>query len=330
MNTVYIGLDVHKSSISIAYALSDGGDPVFHGKIGGSNLALERALIKLRKKLNTPKEDLRLCYEAGPTGFVAARRLLHLGYDVIIVAPSKIERASGDRVKTDRKDALKLARLLRGGDLKGIHIPEPTDEAVRDVCRARTDASEDLRKAKQRLGAFLLRNGIHYTGKSNWTDAHMRYLRDLRLPTPAHQIVLEEYLLAIDSAIDRVERLADQLENLLLTWERAPWVLSLMAMRGFQMVAAMTIISELGDLSRFKHPRQLMAYLGLVPGEHSSGSKRRQEGITKCGNGHARWMLVECVSQYRHTPKVSVPLSYRQSGQSRESGDFMALGTASR
>jgi len=314
---VYVGLDVHKSSITVAYALPGGGDPVYHGKLGGSNAALANGLVKLRKKLDVPKEALRICYEAGPTGFVAARRLIELGYDTIVVAPSKIERAAGDRVKTDKKDALKLARLHRSGDLKGIHIPDPTDEAVRDVCRARTDASEDRRKAKQRLSAFLLRNGIHYTGKSKWTAAHMRYLRDLKLPSAAHQFVLEEYLQAIDSAHDRAERLADHLETLLLTWERADHVLALMAMRGFKLVAAMTIISELGDLSRFKHPRQLMAYLGLVPGEHSSGQRRRQGGITKCGNGHARWMLIECATHYRLKPKVATPLSYRQDGQSK-------------
>lgn len=315
---VYVGLDVHKSSIVVAYALADGSKPVIHGKLGGSNLALGRGLLKLRQKLGVEKAALRICYEAGPTGFVAARRLIELGYDTIVVAPSKIERASGDRVKTDRKDALKLARLHRSGDLSGIHIPVPDDEAIRDVCRARTDASEDRRRAKQRLGAFLLRNGIHYAGKSRWTAAHMRYLRDLKLPSAAHQRVLEEYLQAIDSAHERVERLADHLETLLLTWDRADYVLALTAMRGFKLVAAMTIISELGDLSRFRHPRQLMAYLGLVPSERSTGTRRRQGAITKCGNAHARWMLVECATHYRLRPKVNAALSYRQDGQSRE------------
>lgn len=148
---VYVGLDVHKSSISIAYAVAGGSDPIYYGKVGGSNLALTRALLKLLKKLEVTNTDLRIAYEAGPTGFVAARRLLQLDYPVIVVAPSKIERASGERVKTDRKDALKLARLHRSGSLEGIHIPDATDEAIRDVCRARTDASDDRRKAKQRL-----------------------------------------------------------------------------------------------------------------------------------------------------------------------------------
>lgn len=314
----YIGLDVHKSSISVAYALTDREEPLFYGKLGGSSQCLERGLRKMLKTLGFPKAEVSLAYEAGPCGFVAARRLLQLGYQVIVAAPSKIQRAPGDKIKTDRRDALKLARLLRGGDLSAVHIPEVADEAIRDVCRARTDASEDARKAKQRLGAFLLRNGIHYTGKTAWTPAHMRYLRELKLPFESQSIVLEEYLLAIDRALDRVERLEKQMEQLLPDWERAPFVKALMAFRGFQRVAAMTVVSELGDFSRFRHPRQLMAFLGLVPGENSSGQRRRQGAITKCGNAHARWMLVECAHHYAKAPKVSVPLSTRQEGQSKE------------
>ena len=314
----YIGLDVHKSSISVAYALADREEPIFYGKLGGSNQCLERGLRKMLKSLGLNKAEVSIVYEAGPCGFVAARRLLQLGYQVIVAAPSKIERAPGDKIKTDRRDALKLARLLRSGDLAAVHIPEVADEAIRDVCRARTDASEDARKAKQRLGAFLLRNGIHYTGKTAWTPAHMRYLRELKLPFESQHIVLEEYLLAIDRALDRVERLEKQMEQLLADWERAPFVEALTAFRGFQRVAAMTVVSEIGDFSRFEHPRQLMAFLGLVPGENSSGPRRRQGAITKCGNSHARWMLVECAHHYDKAPKVSVPLSKRQEGQSKE------------
>jgi transposase len=313
----YIGLDVHKSSISVAYALADREEPIFYGKWGGSNQCLERGLRKMLKALNLAKEEVSLVYEAGPCGFVAARRLQQLGYQVIVAAPSKIERAPGDKIKTDRRDSLKLARQHRSGDLTAVHIPDVADEAIRDVCRARTDASEDARRAKQRLGAFLLRNGIHYTGKTAWTPAHMRYLRELKLPFESQSIVLEEYLLAIDRALERVERLEKQMEQLLAKWERAPLVEALMAFRGFQRVAAMTVVSEIGDFSRFEHPRQLMAYLGLVPGEDSSGPRRRQGGITKCGNSHARWMLVECAHHYSKAPKVSVPLSVRQEGQSK-------------
>jgi transposase len=313
----YIGLDVHKSSISVAYAFAGREEPIFYGKWGGSNQCLERGLRKMLKALNLTKDEVVIAYEAGPSGFVAARCLLQLGYQVIVAAPSKMERAPGDKIKTDRRDALKVARQLRSGDLTAVHIPDVADEAIRDVCRARTDASEDARKAKQRMGAFLLRNGIRYMGKTAWTPAHMRYLRELSLPSASQRIVLEEYLLAIDSGLERVRRLEDHMEQLLPNWERAPMVEALMAFRGFQKVAAMTVVSEIGDFSRFEHPRQLMGFLGLVPGEDSSGPRRRQGAITKCGNSHARWMLVECAQHYDKAPKVSRPLSIRQEGQSK-------------
>jgi len=319
MNTkIHIGLDVHKNSIVVAYALADGSPPQHHGKWGGTNPSAERGLLKLLKKLGVGKGEVRVCYEAGPTGFVLARRLLHLGYDCIVVAPSAVPKASGERVKTDRRDARKLARHLRSGDLEGINIPDGKDEAVRDVCRARTDASQALSTAKQQLSMFLLRVGRRYTGKSNWTHPHMNYLRAMTLPDEAHQIVLEEYIMAVDAGVERVRRLAAHMVSVLETWERKPHVDALVALRGFQTVAAMTVVSELGDLSRFKSPRQLMGYLGMVPSEATTGTRRRQGSITKTGNGHARWMLIECASHYRLEPKVSEALSARQQGQSRD------------
>ena len=189
---------------------------------------------------------------------------------------------------------------------------------MRDLCRARTDASDDLARSKQRLNSFLLRAGFRYSGKTNWTAAHMRYLRELSMPNEAHRLVLEEYIQAIDSCMERVARLEDRLKTTLNDWEWKPIVESLMACKGFKEVAAMTITSELGDLRRFPNPRKLMAFLGLVPGEHSSGSKRRQGSITKCGNSHARWMMVECAQHYRRAPKVSKELTRRQEGQSKE------------
>lgn len=317
--TYYIGLDVHKDSIAIAYAL--GGSrksPTYHGECGGSNLAAERALRALAKKLGVKLRDLKVCYEAGPTGFVLARRLRKLGVGCILMSPSKTGRKPNDRIKTDRRDACNIAKLFRNGDLTEVRVPPATDEAVRDVCRARTDASDDLARAKKRLNSFLLRNGIAYSGKARWTPAHMRYLRELALPDPAQSVVLEEYIAAIDSGIERAGRLAEKMKALLPGWEWGPAVRALMACKGFQEVAAMTVIAELGDLRRFGHPRKLMAFLGLVPGEYSSGSKRRQDSITKCGNSHARWMLVECSQHYRRAPKVNAPLSKRQQGQPRE------------
>ena len=191
--TYYIGLDVHKDSVAIAYTSERARQkPLFHGSCGGSNLAVERALRALAKKLQVPFNQLLVCYEAGPTGFVLARRLIQLGLSCIVMAPSKTERKSNDKIKTDKRDAIKIAKAFRDGDVVEVRIPPAIDEAVRDVARARTDASDDLARAKQRLGSFLLRIGVRYSEKTRWTDAHMRYLRELTLPHSGHKIVLEE------------------------------------------------------------------------------------------------------------------------------------------
>ena len=317
--TYYTGLDTHKDSMEIAYAREHSRENAVHyGSCSGSLLSLERALRKLAKQLGVPFKELKVCYEAGPTGFTIARHFINLGLDVTVSAPTKSTRKPGEKVKTDKRDAIKLAKEFRNGDVVAVRVPAAVDEAVRDVARARTDATDDLSRAKQRLKSFLLRNGYNYSGKANWSQAHMRYLRDLKLQDPAQNVVLDEYLFAIDAGIERVARLAEKLKELLENWEWKPVVEALMALRGFQEVAAMTTIAELGDLRRFKNPRQLMAFLGLVPGEHSSGPKRRQGAITKCGNSHARWMLVECAQHYRKAPKLGPALSRRQEGQSRE------------
>jgi transposase len=261
---------------------------------------------------------MEVCYEAGPCGLVISRRLRQLGVPCIVVAPSMMPRRSGERIKTDHRDAVKLARLLRAGELKAIYIPEPTDEAIRDLCQARTDAVDDLRRSRYRLKALLLRHGYRYHGKSAWTDAHMRYLRELVLPHPAMKVILEDYLMAIRAAQERVQRCETALVDRLSSWRLKPAVDALMAFKGFQLLAAMITVSELGALQRFDHPRQLMAYLGLVPSESTSSDKRRQGGITKTGNSHARWILIECAQHYATPPKVSKELSHRQSRQSRE------------
>ena len=316
--TYYIGLDVHKETIAIAYACASGrGEGIYHGQCGGSVPVAVNALRKLATKLGVEFKDLKVCYEAGPTGFVLARRLIRYGLDCVLMSPSKTERKPGDKIKTDKRDACKIAKLFRNGDITTVRIPPVLDEAVRDVCRARTDATDDLSRSKQRLGAFLLRNGFNYTGKSKWSAAHMRYLRELVMPHDAQKIVLEEYLQAIDTGTERVARLVDKMKQLLEGWEWEPVVRALMGCKGFQEVAAMTVISELGDLRRFKHPRALMAFLGLVPGEETSGSKRRQGAITKCGNSHCRWMLVECAQHFRKAPKVGSALTTRQEGQGK-------------
>lgn len=317
--TYYIGLDVHKESIAIAWTENGSRKtPTYWGECGGSNLAAERTLRKVAKKLGVKLQDLKVCYEAGPSGFVLARRLLQLGVECVVMSPSKTQRKPNEKIKTDKRDAINIAKLFRNGDITEVRIPPALDEAVRDVCRARTDASDDLARSKQRLNSFLLRNGIRYSGKARWTPAHLRYLRHLTLPDPVQNLVLEEYLQAIDSGYERVERLVERMKELLVDWEWEPVVRALMACKGFQEVAAMTLISELGDLRRFDHPRKLMAFLGLVPGEYTSGDKRRQNSITKCGNSHARWMLVECSQHYRKAPKIGAALSKRQDGQSKE------------
>lgn len=316
---LFLGLDVHAKNITIALAEGGGeahGEVRLYGTIPNDLHALEKVFAKLRKA--HPGAELRVCYEAGPTGFVLARRLGQLKIECTVVAPSLIPSKSGERIKTDRRDALKLARLHRAGELTAVHVPEASDEAMRDLCRARTDAVQDRRRSRAQLKAFLLRNGYRYTGKSAWTEAHRRYLRELVLPHAAQRVVLEDAIAAIGSAEERIGRLEEQMKALLPSWPMQPVVQALMALRGFAFVGAMVLVSELGQAWRFAHPRQLMAYLGLVPSENTSDEKRRQGGITKTGNSHARWLLIEAAHHYRLSPKVSKELSQRQQGVSPE------------
>lgn len=322
---LFLGLDVHAQTIAIAIAEEGaGGEVRLYGTISHDLHALEKTLSKLRKA--HPGTELRVCYEAGPTGFVLARRLAQLGIDCTVVAPSLIPSRSGERVKTDRRDALKLARLHRAGELSKVHVPDASDEAMRDLCRARTDAVQDLRRGRAQLKAFLLRHGYRYSGKSSWTEAHQRYLRELVLPHAAMRVVLEDALRTISVAAERIARLEEGMEALLQSWAMRPVVEALMGLRGFQMVGAMVLVSELGGAWRFEHPRQLMAYLGLVPTEHTSGDKRRQGAITKAGNAHARWLLIEAAQHYWLPPKVSKELSVRQQGQNRRREAMLVEG----
>jgi len=316
MKKLYLGLDAHKSTIHIGLAFSGRSQPELYGKASTDVESFVAVLRRIQKKYELGKEEIALCYEAGPTGFVLARRLRVLGYECEVIAPSLIPTRASDRVKTDRRDARKLAGLFRAGELTFVHVPDVEDEVIRDICRGRTDAVEVQMRTKQQLSALLLRNGYHYKGKSTWCEPHMRYLRELVLPDRAQKAVLEEYLQRIDSAGAQVQRIEENMRLHLSDWARREFVEALQGFRGFQLVASMVVASELGDLLRFKHPKQIMAYLGLVPGEQSSGDRRRQGSITKSGNSHVRWMLVEVAHAYRLPPKISSALSRRQEGLS--------------
>ncbi|WP_193215169.1 IS110 family transposase [Luteolibacter marinus] len=317
-NPLYVGLDVHKEQTVIALLEPDrDAEPRSYGSIATTQHALERAMRRIARQQKRRLSDLHVCYEASGCGFWIARRLLQMGLHCDVIAPSLIPSRSGDRVKTDKRDAAKLARMHRSNDLVAVHVPDAVDEAIRDLCRARTDAVDDLRRAKTRLLALLRRLGYRYDGKTHWTQAHQNYLRSLKLPDAAHNRVLEDHIATIDFHEERIARLEDEMRQLLDGWQREPLVRALMAFKGFKLVAAMVTVSEIGTFSRFAHPKKLMAFLGLVPSENSSGTSRRQGAISKCGNPHARWLLVEQATHYRVPPKVSPQLSERQSGAPR-------------
>jgi transposase len=299
---LFVGLDVHKESIAVAHAAAGSAEPpVFVGSIGTRQADIDKLIRRLRAKRST----LVFAYEAGPSGYGLHRYLTAKGCDCNVVAPSLIPKRPGDKVKTDRRDAVEIARHLRSGDLTAVYVPRIEDEAIRDLCRARDAARLTLKAAKQRLKSFLLRHGLHYVGRADWNDAHKRYLAKVVCPTAAQQIVFQEYLHAVDEQVDRLDRLEKELLEIAPTWRLFPVVQALQALRGVQTIVAITVVAELGDLTRFDNPRQLAAFVGLIPSEHSTGDKRRQGGITKTGNGRARRALTEAAWAYRYNAKVS-------------------------
>jgi transposase len=307
-STLFVGLDVHKDSIAVAHVVEDrAAEVTYVGPVG----TRQRDLDQLVRRLQSKASRLIFAYEAGPCGYVLYRFLVKKGLTCLVVAPSRIPKQSGNRVKTDRRDAVQLARLLRSGDLTSVYVPTVEDEAIRDLCRAREDSLKDLKAAKLRLKSFLLRLGMHYEGRANWNEAHLRYLAKVVCPTPAQQIVFQEYLRAVSEQVERLNRIRAELIAHMPSWRLYPMVTALQALRGVQDTVAVTTLAEVGDLTRFDNPRQLAAYLGLTPSEHTTGEKRRLGAITKAGNGHARRALVEGAWAYRYPAKVSEAIQKR-------------------
>jgi transposase len=310
---LFIGLDTHKESTEVAYVDDERTSSCSHyGKIPTTKPALTKLARQFASKY--PGVTLHFVYEAGPCGYWIYRLLTCLGHCCYVVAPSLIAKKPGDRVKTDKRDAIMLAERLKQCDLTPIYVPEPEDEALRDLSRARETAMHDLNDARYQFKAFLLRNNIRYEGPANWSLKHLRWLTELVLPHPCQQIVLQEHLQTIMERQGRLDRLDNELIHHVKNWRYYPVVKAIQALRGVRLRVAVGVIAELGDLTRFDHPRKLMAYLGLVPSEHSSGDRRRLGGITKCGNGRARRLLVEGAHSYRYTAKVSTELQKRQEG----------------
>lgn len=308
--TGYVGLDVHKDSIAVAVASPGRDAPRFVGTTGPELSELLKALSRLGRP-----DQLLLCYEAGPCGYPLVRQLIARGYRCEVIAVSKTPRRPGERIETDRRDALALARYLRGGELTPIVVPDDRDEAIRDLSRSREDAVRARLKARQQTKAMLLRHGFRYPGKSNWTAAHERTLAQITFPHPAQDIAYAEYRAAVRDADDRVIRITEALREQVKTWRFASVVAALMSLKGIEFIAAVTIVAELGDLSRFAHPKELMSYLGLVPSEYSTGETRTQGAITKAGNAHIRRVLIESAWTYRYPAKMSRVLVVRNQGQ---------------
>jgi transposase len=308
--TSFVGLDVHYDSIALGVAPTGREPPHFVGTVAPQWAPLCKALSRLGKR-----ESLQIVYEAGPCGYTLARQLRAHGYACEVIAPAKIARRPGDRIKTDRRDALLLARAARAGELVSVTIPDERDEALRDLSRAREDAVRARLKARQQLKALLLRQGRRYSGRSSWTAAHERYLAAVCFQQPAQDIAFGEYRSAVRDAQERVERLTEAVRSHLAHWRMRPVVEALMSLRGIDLIAAVTLVAEIGDFARFARPCELMGFLGLVPSEYSSGSARRQGAITKTGNSHARRVLIEAAWNYRFPARISAALQKRQQDQ---------------
>jgi transposase len=298
----FIGIDTSK--LRNAVAIAEGGrngELRYLGEIDTTDAAMRKLIAKLSAKF----AKLTFCYEAGPTGYGLHRLITSLGHENLVAAPSLIPSKAGDRVKTNRRDAEGLARLLRAGELGAAWVPDERHEAMRDLVRAREAAKRDLMVKRQRVSSLMLRLGRIYPGKKTWGRAHMNWLASQKLDRREQRLAFEEMLLGVRQERERVERIEGAIGEAIQDWTLRPIVTALQAMRGIDLIAAVTIMAEIGDLARFASPRELMAYLGLVPSERSTGGTVRRGGITKAGNGRARRILVEAAWSYRFPPRVS-------------------------
>lgn len=308
----YVGLDAHQERIHAAVLLADEAGPV-EDTWANTPDGLRRWVRRLRRRA---PGDVVCCYEAGPLGYGLMRDLEAAGLGCQVVAPGLIPVKPGDRIKTDRRDARKLAELLRGGLLTPVEVPTPEREAVRDLCRAREALKRDQTRQRHRLSKFLLRRGVRWTtGRKQWTRAHQEWLRGRRLPHAADQVVLDDHLLGLEQVGARLEALDAKLEAFAQDPAYAEPVGWLRCFRGIDTLTALSIVAELGDVRRFESAPSLMGYLGMVASEHSSGGKERRGSITKAGNGRLRRLLVEAAWHYRHRPAVGYRLRTRRKGQ---------------
>lgn len=298
---IFVGLDVAKDRHAVAVAEGGrSGELRYLGEIGAN----EGAIRRLVKKLARPGVRLRFCYEAGPTGYGLKRTIEELGHECAVIAPSLIPSRPGDRVKTNRRDAERLARLFRAGELTEIWTPDPAHEAMRDLVRARESAVRDRTRKRQEIRSFLLRHGRIYPGLKAWGTKYFRWLQDQSFPYPAQHAVLQELILAESQCRERVARLEEAIVDGLRDWHLAPIVEHLQALRGVRLICAVTFMVEIGDVRRFSNPRQLMAYLGLVPSERSTGDSVRRGAITRAGNARVRRVLAESAWTYRYPARV--------------------------
>jgi transposase len=297
----FVGIDAAKARNAIAVAEGGrDGDVRYFGEVDASAENMRRVVKRIAGKY----DHVHFCYEAGPTGYGLHRLITSMGQQCTVVAPSLIPRKPGDRVKTNRRDALTLAKLLRAGELTAVWVPDKNHEAIRDLVRARSAAVETLRVHRQQISSFMLKHGRIYPRKKGWTMRYLRWLQEQKFDHPVHQIALQEMVDAVRLSKERVERLEKAIEEFVPSWSLAPIVQALQTLRGVDLIVAVTFITEVGDLHRFESPRQLMGYLGLVPCERSTGATIKRGGITKAGNGRVRHMLVESAWTYRHPPRV--------------------------